>query len=281
MKKHVVNLDALQQTDIPEEATALDWQAALADSASVMADLQRFTDNLLRRMDQDTQNVMEALIQSVDDSLRRFFAPGTFYGDALLVYTQGDMQALDRLASSRYFSRRALFVDRRWYPLLDSALKDRQGDERGRRTAWLEVVRSALCIPLRQPEFAGLPVREIYAFLRGATRPEIERDLLHGSTMDSLETKAPHPPIIDDDTEEARTLDEELTTSFLDQAEMRVEALLLLKQLPPRQAQALLLHFAGSEDEQIAQQFGVQVATVRQWRSRRMKQLRKQKATFA
>ena len=96
------------------------------------------------------------------------------------------MAAIDRLAASAAFSRRALFHPSRWAALSNAFASYCAERELTAKEAWLEVVRTALIIGLDEAarEAEDAPLIEFWRTARREVRREIEKGLLDGKTLD-------------------------------------------------------------------------------------------------
>lgn len=96
------------------------------------------------------------------------------------------MEAIDRLAAHRAFSRRALFHPSRWAALADGFTAYCIERELTAEQAWNEIIRPALIFGLDEADRkAGeKPLIEFWRTARREVRREIEKTILDGKTLD-------------------------------------------------------------------------------------------------
>lgn len=168
--------------------------------------------------------------------------PGTLMGDFLAVYDQGDVEALDRLSKSKYFCRRAIIHEKRWFPHLDNAFAGRRGDRRW-DIAWPDLVAPNLFVAIREVP-GGTAMAHLYRELRKLVRPKIERDLLAGETDEDVR-RHPTGPYPEEDTQEAIELEQAYQEELADwrlQVENRLDIQSVLETLDPQTRQTLEMY---------------------------------------
>ena len=203
--------------------------------------------------------IKDALVDTVRTLREGLLAPDSFYGDLYRARTANDTEALARLAG-KYFTRGAVFHPNRW-ARLEAHFAERRGDASFHQ-AWQDLAMPALALAVKEvPGY--LPLGQVYQWLRGHVRTEIECDLLDGRTLDA------RGEVLLEDTPEAQALEREV--------QVEAEALLLeLAELglSPRDLAILLADYG--DIAALAERYSTTPAAIRKERQRLRERLRRE-----
>jgi len=141
-----------------------------------------------------------ASLEALSDSLARYMSEalkGTPVHDVILITSkhatdEQKLEAINRLAASKAFSRRALFHPLRWNAISDSfsAYCAEQamsaGQEISAAQAWERLIAPALVLAFAEAsrEAESKPIAELWRIAHNVTRREIEMAILDGRTLD-------------------------------------------------------------------------------------------------
>jgi len=180
------------------------------------------------------------------------------------------LTALERLVSG-FFPRRLVFYGKRWHTVLSQAFQIQRGDA-SFEVAWQQLAQPALFMAIRNMP-GSTALGEIYPLVWREVRKEIERTLLHGQTLDQYlgRDEAEWPA---DDSPEALALEAALAEDLGELADLRIDELAALQNLPQTQAKALLAPTLGVEDSELAATDDVTQAAIRKRRQRGKRKIR-------
>jgi hypothetical protein len=121
--------------------------------------------------------------------LNALLAPGTLLGDVMIVMRVNskpeEREASVRRLIDKHYPRRALFHSNRWQ-LIEPYLYTRvQEVGQSERRVWDHLMSAAIFLACRAPEAWQVSLDELQTWLRTRLRVEIEKDLLHGRTLDA------------------------------------------------------------------------------------------------
>ena len=184
------------------------------------------------------------LMNPLTAAIKELTAPGTFWGDVILVHSEFGPEAeraLDRLAAAPYFSRRAVFHPARWQ-FLEERFVERKGDLPW-DAAWTELVRPNLLMAIRSLD-EDEEIESLYAEIRKRVRASIESDLLN-TTVNEL-CRHPTHPWPEEDTPEAKRLEEQLRMEWVARLDNQIAIQQVLAELDPSTRRALFMHAYGN-----------------------------------
>jgi len=162
------------------------FQAAASDALASQKRLLEFAmPTLALNVIQDIFNKIRPIIQMVENPL---------VSAAVLVVdkTRPDdqrIEAINRLAGHKAFSRRALFHPSRWTALVGGFSAYCAERELTAEQAWNEIIRPALIFGLDEADrkARNKPLIEFWRMARRVVRREIEKTILDGKTLDRRE----------------------------------------------------------------------------------------------
>jgi hypothetical protein len=136
------------------------------------------------------QKALTYALPALLDAIRKPLEGTTIYTTVIAIDTNRTdderMAAIDRLAASAAFSRRALFHPSRWAALAGAFASYCTERRLTAKAAWDEIIRPALVLGLSEAEreAAEKPLIEFWHTARREVRREIEKTILDGRTLD-------------------------------------------------------------------------------------------------
>lgn len=234
--------------ELAAELTNLATQYVVSALASPLADLTQHLSAWLKEQLAlslpTASELARQLMNPLTAAIKELTAPGTFWGDVILVHSKYGPEAeraLDRLAAAPYFSRRAIVHPGMWQ-FLEDAFVARKGD-RSWDAAWTELVKPNLLMAIRSLD-EDEEIESLYAEIRKRVRASIQSDLLN-TTVSEL-CRHPTHPWPEEDTPEAKRLEEQLRMEWVTQLENQIAIQQVLAELDPSTRRALFMHAYGN-----------------------------------